>query len=308
MTIHHRRGAAAAACFVLWSLAATNASAEVRWRAVAPQGAREQVCLRIDGIETTYDKLRSETPALYRVRGPRRVKVLSRYVFATGEAGPAAVTLRFAIDGQAALADAQRLQPREGAATCGGAPASSLHHSYLTIPEGWHDVAVTHVAAAPGTAAAGFTAVRLFRETSRVSEEYVSLSPERYAGVATLQYDSGVRSTLYHFDADQPLSFEVAGPTTAVVWTRLDFDHKMNGRQSYALEVRIDGAVLRTHHYDVDKLDAASYIERPEVMPGERKSLRVQIPRGRHRVEIRCLQPESCGVAAVIRIPAADLR
>ena len=224
-------------------------------------------------------------------------------MFAPGETGPVAGTLRFAIDGQAALADAQRLQPRAGAASCAGAPASPLHHTYLTIPEGWHEVTVT-----PANAGAGFTAVRLFRETSRVSEEYVSLSPERYAGVATLQYDSGVRSTLYRFDADRPLSFEVAGPTTVVVWTRLDFDHRMNGRQSYALEVRVDGKVSRTHHYDADKLDAASYIERPDVMPGERKSLRIQIPRGRHRVEIRCLQPEACGVAAVVRIPAADLR
>ncbi len=303
MTIHHRRGAAAAVCCALLSLTAAAASAEVRWRAVAPQGAREQVCLRIDGVEATYDRLRDETPTSYRVRGPRRVKVLSRYVFAPGEAGPVAGTLRFAIDGQAALADAQRLQPRAGAASCAGAPASALHHTYLTIPEGWHEVAV-----APANAGAGFTAVRLFRETNRVGEEYVNLSPERYAGVATLQYDSGVRSTLYRFDADRPLSFEVAGPTTAVVWTRLDFDHRMNGRQSYALEVRVDGQVSRTHHYDADKLDAASYIERPDVMPGERKTLRVQIPRGRHRVEIRCLQPEACGVAAVVRIPAADLR
>jgi hypothetical protein len=303
VTIPHRSRTAAAVCAALLTLAAADAPAEVRWRAVAPQGAREQVCLRVDGNETNYDKLRTGAPAQYRVRGPRRVKVLSRYVFATGEAGPVAGTLRFAIDGQAALADAQRLQPRAGATACAGAPASALHHSYLAIPEGWHDLTVTSE-----TAGAGFAAVRLYRETSRVSEEYVSLSPERYAGVATLQYDSGVRSTLYRFDADKSLSFEIAGPTTAVVWTRLDFDHTMNGRQSYALEVKVDGVVRRTYHYDVDKLDAASYIERPLVMPGERKTLRVQIPRGRHRVEISCLQPEACGVTAVIRIPAADLR
>jgi len=100
LTIHHRRGAAAAACFALISLTAAGASAAVRWRAVAPQGAREQVCLRIDGVEAAYDKLRAETPTSYRVRGPRRVKVLSRYVFAPGEAGPVAGTLRFAIDGR----------------------------------------------------------------------------------------------------------------------------------------------------------------------------------------------------------------
>jgi hypothetical protein len=303
VTIHHRRGAATAVCVVLLSLAAAEATAAVRWRAVAPQGAREQICLRIDGAEATYDKLRAETPTSYRVRGPRRVKVLSRYVFAPDETGPVAGTLRIAIDGQTALADAQRLRPRAGAASCAGAPASSLHHNYLTIPAGWHEVTVT-----AASAGAGFTAVRLFRETSRVSEEYVNLSPERYAGVATLQYDSGVRSLLYRFDADRPLSFEVAGPTTAVVWTRLDFDHRMNGRQSYALEVRLDGQVSRIHHYDAIKLDAASYIEQRDVMPGERKSLRVQIPRGRHRVEIRCLQPEAGSVTAVVRIPAADLR
>ena len=36
--------------------------------------------------------------------------------------------------------------------------------------------------------------------------------------------------------------------------------------------------------------------------------LRINVPRGRHRFELRCVRPEACGIAAQIRIPDADVK
>lgn len=96
----------------------------------------------------------------------------------------------------------------------------------------------------------------------------MSYAPERYARVTQLQFESGSRSTYYTFDSYRPLVCEVTGPTTLTVWTRLDFEHTMNGMQPYALEVALDGTPWRTFHYDAEKLASAVYTDRPGVLPG----------------------------------------
>lgn len=299
-----RRATPAAAILLAALAAAATARAEVRWRSLAPRGDRTEVCLRIGEVRATYFALNPDEPTLLRVRGPRRVKILTRYLFAPDEESPAAHAVRVEIDGRQELSEALRARPHEGTAACeDGRAASRLRRFYVTVPAGWHDVTVAAETSGPGVVAA-----RFFREVSRVSREHVSLAPERYAAVATLQFDSGARSSYYLFDAERPLVVEVGGPTTAVIWTRLDFDHTMTGMQPYGLEIRVDGEVRRTCQYHTGKLDAAAWVERPDVLPGARKTLRLPVAKGRHRIEIRCLRPSGCGVAAMVRIPAGDVR
>ena len=153
----------------------------------------------------------------------------------------------------------------------------------------------------------GRIVARFFREYKKQTTSDVSYSPETYAGVYHLQFASGTQSTYYHFHADAPLTFSVKGPTNLKIYTRLDFDHSMNGSQNYSLELLCDGESLNIYHYHAKKLSGAAYIERPEILPGERKLLRLRVPRGVHRYELRCVRPEACGISAKIRIPEADI-
>ena len=91
------------------------------------------------------------------------------------------------------------------------------------------------------------------------------------------------------------------------IYSRLDFDHTMNGSQAYSLEVSCDGEVWQSFHYHTEKLSAARYIERADILPGARKVLRVPVPKGTHRYTIRCIRPQGCGVAAQIRLPRGDI-
>ena len=52
---------------------------------------------------------------------------------------------------------------------------------------------------------------------------------------------------------------------------------------------------------------ALVYLERDDILPGARKTLRLPVPPGRHRFELRCPRPQTCGIAAQIRIPTADI-
>jgi hypothetical protein len=103
------------------------------------------------------------------------------------------------------------------------------------------------------------------------------------------------------------LRFSVHGPTTLTVFTRLDFTSAMNGSQNYSLELLCDGKPLNTYHYQSSKLSAAAFVERPDILPGDRKQMRIPVPRGDHSYVIRCVRPAACGATAQIRLPEADI-
>jgi len=294
-----------AACCVALSLPAT-APAAARWRTLATAADQGEICLSVEGRQLDYMRLDREDPVVIRLRGPRRMKILSRYLYEPDERGRREYTLNVSMDGEPVLSRVYHGSQRDEIHRCGDetARAGGLRRTYLTVGDGWHELEITAAAGARR----GEVAARFFRESKRQREDLVSYAPERYVGVSHLQFESGARSTYYSFTPVRPLTCEVTGPTTLTVWTRLDFDHTMSGSQPYTLEAVIDGVPWRTFHYDTEKLDAAEYTDRPGILPGQRKTMRVPLGKGRHRVEIRCVRPEGCCVTAKIRIPAKDVR
>ncbi|HPF34476.1 MAG TPA: hypothetical protein P5571_00055 [Candidatus Krumholzibacteria bacterium] len=290
-----------ALALALTLLTAAEAGAASRWRLATPVRAAGEACVRVGGEAVSYVRLEEGAPAVLRVRGPRRLKIVTRHLAPPAPGDEAAYVVHATIDGRLDVDRPEHAPRALGADVCdGGAPAGALRRSYVTIPKGWHDVEVT--------ASGGPVAARFYQERTTKEVVWADYAPERYASVGHLEFDSGARSAYYRFDAARPLSFEVSGPTEVEVWVRLDFDHTMSGVQPFALTATLDGEPWRDFHFDSDRLDSAVWIERPDVLPGERKTLRLKVPGGKHRVEIRCLKPEVCGMAAKIRIPERSIR
>lgn len=281
--------------------AAGAAGAAPRWRLVEPTRSAGEACITVGGEAVPYVLLTEDVPAVVRVRGPRRLKIVTRHLAPPADGGEASYVVHAVVDGRVDV-DRPERAPRAGSArSCAGAvPAGALRRSYVSVPSGWHDVELT--------VSGGPVAARVLRERTTRRTVWTAYAPERFAGVGHLEFDSGERSTYYRFGADQPLGFKVSGPTDVEVWVRLDFDHTMNGVQPFGLAVLLDGEPWRNFHFDSDRLDSAVWIERPDVLPGERKTLRLKVPEGSHKVEIRCLKPETCGLAAKIRIPERSIR
>ena len=282
---------------------APAARAETSWLSVRDVEGAAGVRLEAGGATHDYVLL-EDGPAVFRVRGPRRVKVVARYLFARDEADGQTFRLRVLVDGSERLRKSftARIHPDAGLAGRPGAAVSALRRCTVELGTGLHTLQVS-----AETAGAGRVAARFYRSSSRRSTVYVPFAPEGYAAVRTLQFESGSRSTYYQFDDAEPLVLSVTGPTTLRVYTRLDFDHRMNGSQAYALEVRCDGEIWKTFHYHTRKLSGAAYLEQPAILPGSRKLMRIPVPRGQHRYEIICLRPARCGVAARVQLPRADI-
>ncbi len=287
---------------VLAALLGSGSAAEAadKWVHQNPISDGPDICLRSDGQDFSYHRLRVDDGPEFRVTGPRRVKLIARRV---GPGSEESFSVAVDLDGREILRKSFRAKAHAGIAVCGDdQPVTSLRRLYVDVPKGAHTLRLR------GATLQGDVVCRLFRQSKRRSSGTVPFAPEGYEELATLQFESGKQSTYYRFRAGMPLRFTVTGPTTLQLYTRLDFERGMLGSQKYNLEVRRDGEVWRTFHYDATRLANAFYPDHLAILPGVRKKLRLPVPAGRHGYEVRCVRPENCGLTAQIRIPSNDLQ
>jgi hypothetical protein len=298
----HRPGLVS--CLLGCSLAlVSNLALGAGWRSVKPQEYIEDQIITVSGQEHTYYVLDGEKPTVLSVRGPRQVKIITRYLFAPADPPELKYRVRVLVDGSEVLRKRFTAAVKAGVSSGDAAGAvAALRKCLVDIGTGTHTLQVFCEPEGSGRIAA-----RFYRESKRQKTIDVAFAPEVYDAAYQLQFASGSQSLYYHFGADAPLAFSVTGPTTLKVYTRLDFDHTMNGSQSYTIEVYCDGQLQRSYHYHTQKLNSALYLERADILPGSRKSMRIPVAKGTHRYEIRCVRPENCGIAAQIRIPRVDI-
>lgn len=296
-----RRLALGAALLLL--LPATDLRAATSWLSVEPDRDEGQVCLDDQGQPFNYQLLHPQQAVTYEVMGPRRIKLIARYVTGPGDPERPRFSVLVHLDGNEVLRKSFRAAINPTMQVCDqGGGVTHLRRAYLEIPAGRHTISLT--GRAPGS---GEVVCRLFRESLRRKTGTVDFAPETYLELATLQFESGKQSTYYRFEDGHPLGFSVTGPTRLTLYTRLDFEVGMLGAVPYSIELLRDGEILRTYHYEVARLPNGFYPAHPELLPGVRKKLTIKVPAGRHRYEIRCVRPETCGIAAKIRIPRKDL-
>lgn len=303
-----RKPAAKVAMFLLMigvtsSLLVSPVQAATRWVAVGARTKSQDICLQAAGQDFTYQILDEASPLPYRINGPRQVKIITRYVFAENETRRPGFTLVAHLDGQEVLRKSFRAKRNENVFLCDlNQEGSALRRALLDVAKGRHTLELTAESNGDGQVVA-----RVFQATRAKSTPTVSFQPQEYVDLVTLQFESGSQSTYYSFDGENPLVFKLSGPTTVQLFTRLDFDLTMNGTQEYGLEIRRDGLPWRTFQFHTNELGSAHYLERPDILPGSRKKITMEVPSGNHTYEVHCLLPSVCGVTAQVRIPKKAL-
>lgn len=299
--MNHRLLNALAVAIVLGGL--PEAAVAARWGRVKDATAPQTTCLDVAGQEYSYLVLGANAPASCTIVGPRRLKIASRYIYGADDARRVPYTVIIEVDGREVLRKEHAALPKDTVTPCKATGrVGRQRNDIVEIDPGRHEVRVRAV-----TTGKGKVAARIYRQGRATKVATIPFTPESYDGVRELQYTSGQHATYYHLTSTKPVRFTVNGPTDLNVSARLDHDHTMSGTQSYALEVTCDGVVWRSFHFDSRKLSTVVWAYTPEVLPGNENKLHIAVPRGRHTYEIRCLRPETCGVAVQIRIPRAGL-
>ncbi len=223
----------AGSCFPVFPLAvvvtllvATTPLVAATWHSVAPDVQSGKVSLVVAGQAHTYYELAPETPTVLQLRGPRRLKIVSRYLFGVDDPSEQNYSVRVVVDGLELLRKSFTSGIKSGVSLAGEpGVVAALRKCYINIGTGTHTV---QVFATPD--GSGRVAARFFRESKRQQTTYVPYAPDEFDTLYQLQFASGAQSTYYHFGSGSPLCFTVTGPTTLKVYTRLALDHHMNER------------------------------------------------------------------------------
>ena len=270
------------------------------WTGIERLPGHPPVLVKVEGDARVYFRATPEQPLVVPLRGPARLRVVSRAELLPGTEQPVGYRVRVST-GRKRL-EQQTVQTVRSADATLGRRAPGLGQSrqmIVQVPQGDHALRIS----VSGTPA---VLLRLLRaEPAARREEMVALTPfDAPRSVSLKEYEK----LLPYYSAlpGRPVRYRVVGPTTLDVMTRLDFDLTMRGTQSYRLAISDDGAAVREVEYRTTKALTAIYPDLSDHVPGKFRRLRLPIGKGVHVISIALVRPKqgSVEVRALIPQPA----
>jgi len=265
---------------------------------IRPTGDRAPLKLTVEGNRLSYWTVDAGAPLEIKVRGPGRVKLITRLALPeNGERG-----YGITVHEGATRVTRSELRTVTASGVSGGGGKWGCHRDVIfTVPAGEHRYRVS----VSGTD--GPVAVRPRFLAPKKSRSRVSLTPATYERTIVLIRDER-EITYYRVSAATPVEITVIGPTVLNVNTRLDFDRNMKGgSHSYSIEVRNSGETLARACFEIERSQVTSWRDQPDVVPGVVKALEVHIPAGAHDLEIVLTDTVACSAGVKLYIPEGDV-
>ena len=281
------------------------AAATTEWVSFRPHEGNGRICVRVGENERYYYPLEIEAPLEFTLRGPRRMKMITRHLPEDGEIGDRRYMIVVTRDGKEVLRKEIAAKPSSSSTLCGNDAqvVGAARSNHLTVPEG------THVFRIYVEGDSGPVAVRLFKDRKPKGIAYVPFVPEAHGGICTLIRSSGNAYVHYRASWAKPVCFTVRGPTELVIRTRVDYDPTLvhPGEVPYGVEILRNNEHHEVFYYTTDKATEGEYQETPGVIPGESKRIDLKIPEGTWTIELRPPQADGPTFTTRILIPEDDI-
>jgi hypothetical protein len=299
------------ACLAAGACALT-ASAETTWENLELANHEfEKVCIRIGDNDNDYYLIDPANPLTLSLRGPGKLRLLTRHLPRDGVTRSRCYTLLIDRDGERVREAPLLASQSRSANLCGngGAAVGASEETVVSFPSGRHRFRIT--IEEPNKQ----VAVRLFRQKKLAETEYVNFAPRQSERVCTLVRPSGNEYAHYHFSSDQALGFSVNGPTELLVRTRLDFAAADAPETPYELAIyRREGnegafEFVEARSFTATPLpeEEGRYTGCPEIIPGQSRRFDLVVPEGSWSYELRPAGPTPAGLTGRILIPREDI-
>jgi len=280
------------------------------WRSITPNGRTlETVCVRVGETQSEYCLLDARTPIQFSLRGPSKLRVLTRHLPQNGQTGKRCYTIRIEQDGTPVTSRPHLAAESKTAHLCDrqGTPAGASCETIVTIPDGRHDYRVFVEEAGKAVAA------RFFRSYKAAGTRYAEFAPREYERICTLATPDGKQYQHYRFTAEKPLRFTVNGPISLLLRTRLDFREGEDAEAAYGLalarrpEAGGPWEPAGTVNFSAKPEAQARYQDCHGVVPGESRRADLEIPAGSWTYELRPLETGGRNVTARVLIPRSAI-
>ena len=276
-------------------------SSAARWRPIGEVASGAPVRVLVSGKPRVYYRVSPGSPISFSVKGPARIRLVSRVEFGSGKSPAIAYRLRLSGDGRVWKEHATESSPAPTARLKeGGAHVGKSRTALVKVPAGEH--ALTLSAEGP---AAVFVRI-LVAERSGVGAKLVSITPVE--AVRSVTVSEGEKLIPYYtVTAARPARLRIVGPTRLELSVRLDYDATMRGAQPYKISIAESGKRLREARLRTTKSAAATYTDLKDRVPSKLDRVVLDLGPGLHELSVALVEPRGGSVQIHARIPEPTL-
>jgi len=280
-------------------------SADSKTRALKPKNATEKITTIISGKSRNYYPISKTNPSLVSVKGPGKLKVITRVQFISDVFEELDYVVCCKIDGvmmeDVVFEKVKRSDNAMFKNELYGIPGEGKE-LILELGRGEHTIELSCGAEFPK-----FAARYLFTKTKVKKIDWISKTPLFPNEPVDLVNDENVIH-YFRFSNSKPLKVKITGPTTIRVLNRLENNYYMKGRINYRLQVKEDGVIKNTYLLSSVRSEVTAYKKGGGKIPGKAKEIVVAVPGGTHIYEITPLDKDKNSILGRILFPKNDIK
>lgn len=250
---------------------------------IDPVTTDSKVEVLVSGKLREYYLLEEGTRIEVQVKGPSRLKILSRVVLAASEDSADYSYLALRKKSRKALTFAHSSHLNDKVAFAGEIEGSlgASRTKIIDVQRGEQ----TYTFYLPKDTKRKVV-LRFALETSAFTRgtQVVAMTPN----VFTKEVDVVSReeaATYYRIGSGYEVALDIIGPATLKVMSRIEFDQNMNGKQKWKVRVLEDNKVKGTYSLSGRRSQITAYRDLSSLVPSKAEVFYVEVPAGKHRYE-----------------------
>lgn len=273
----------AALLLLLLAAAFSAAPALAAWSTVRQVEGAERAIVEVGGKKRAYWKLEQGRTMEVTVTGPSVLRVYSRSPWKMGLKGDP-YSFSWSLPGGESETVSHEIAKSSGTRLAdGGAKLAVSRTDEIDVPPGTHRLTII-AGDLPGDA----LYLRLKRKFVHPIPRGGNIDLVPLVSLPVRDVEVRENRSRYHvLSSGSEAELEVIGPTFVKVISRLDWNETMSGRQKYMVKVYLDGEFRNTWVLQGRRSEVAVYADKPDSTPAEGEVIYIDVPEGRHRVDVR---------------------
>lgn len=263
--------------------AAVNAAG---YRYIRPTAYDEDIHLSVSDKSRHYFVLRETNMIQVSVKGPSKLKVMTRLALDSKKDKPEYSFEYTMDDGDKAKSISHKTKSSSETAYEDGRdePIGVLRKEVIEVPRGKHTFTFRLLDDSDHV---------IFTRFSQKTNEFtggtpvVAMTPFEYTSSVDIVSPREERYTYYRVSSKDRVVLKLVGPATLKVLNRIEYDSKMQGKQKWKVQVLEDGSEKRVLNLAATKSEVNVYRESNDLVPSRAETFYLEIPEGEHVYEFK---------------------
>lgn len=266
-----------------------------------PKAYNDAVKIKVGEKIRTYYSLYPDAPITLRVKGPVRLRAITRIDFDTAISRSRHYEVRVYIDGSSEFLSFKKKSKPSFLSTfvdLKDRTPGKIRNIYLDIPEGTHTLVFyleTHKT--DRVVRMRFLAKKESKQAilERKAKKWNFLKPGKFNEKIILYVENNKRD-YFRFNADMPLEINVNGPAVLKLLTRLEFNDMMQQGSDYTLMIYEDNNFKTEQFFQTKRATKVTYANDTGLDAGIKGVFLLDVSEGEHNYRIELKKPEFVSV------------